>query len=109
MNIAKAHKGLIVQAKETNNGRTNFLYAPVAMVDVERGEIIIQLIDGGGNYNRAFPARQVTPIWQIISNLRMDNSVLKGFIVELAQGKVTPTAAQEVIEMFAPRTARDPE
>ena len=109
MNATRAHKGLMVQIKEFENGRTNFLYAPVTMVDLERGEIIVQFTDGEGTYNRAFPARQVTPIWQVIKSLRDDNAVLKGFIVELAQGKVTPTAAQEVIEVFASRTPREPE
>ena len=109
MNATKAYKGLIVQVKETNNRRTNFLYAPVIMIDAERDEIVVQFTDRDGTYSRTFPARQVTPIWQVISGLRKDNAALKGFIVELAQGKVTPTAAQEVIEMFSPRTARDPE
>ena len=111
MNAAKAHKGLIVQIKEkeTVSGRTNFFYATVIMVDEERDEIVVQLIGKEGTYNRSFSARQVTPVWQVVSGIRKDNAALKGFIVELAQGKVTPTAAQEVIEMFAPRTPREPE
>ena len=109
MNAQKAYKGLMVQIKETENGRTNFLFAPVVMVDVERDEIVVQLIGKEGTYNRSFSARQVTPVWQVFSGLRKDNAVLKGFIVELARGKVTPTAAQEVIEIFAPRTPREPE